>query len=131
MSPARMDRYESAIRTVLEFQQVFNRRDAPRMMELVSEDYIYESSNPAPDGSLYEGKEAAAKFWREFFLKAPSASVEVEEVFSTGMRCIVRWKYSLSNSVLGEDSIRGVDIFRVRNGAICEQISYIKGACRT
>jgi hypothetical protein len=33
--------------------------------------------------------------------------------------------------VLGEDSIRGVDIFRVRNGAICEQISYIKGACRT
>ena len=130
MSPARMDRIESAIRVVIEFQEAFNHRDAPAMMKLVSDDYIYESSAPAPGGTLYKGKEAAAEFWRVFCAKTPAASVEVEDVFGTGLRCVMRWTFAVDDNASGVDPIRGVDIFRVRNGAICEQVSYIKGACK-
>ena len=127
MSPIRMSKLESAIRVVLELNEAFNRHDVTGMMQLMSDDCIFENTDPAPDGAVYSGKEVVTQFWRDFFRESPHAYLEIEEIFGLGERCIMRWRYSWVD--IGEEKghVRGVDIFRVRNGAIREKLSYVKG----
>ncbi len=122
MSPTRMSRIESAMRLVLEFNEAFNRHDVPGMMQLMSDDCVFENTYPSPDGTIYSGKEAVTRFWEEFFRDSPHAHIEIEEIFGMGDRCIMRWKYSW-----GDGHVRGVDVFKVEGGSITEKLSYVKG----
>lgn len=127
MSPIRMSKLESAIRVVLEFNEAFNRHDVAGMMQLMSEDCIFENTAPAPDGAVYSGKEVVTYFWEEFFRKSPHAHIEIEEIFGFGERCIMRWRYGWVDPAGEKGHVRGVDIFRVRDGSIREKLSYVKG----
>lgn len=127
MSPTRMSRIESAIRVVLEFNEAFNRQDVAGMMQLMSDDCVFENTEPAPDGAVYSGKEAVTRFWHDFFRQSPHAHIEIEEIFSISLRCIMRWKYEWIDGAGKKGHVRGVDIFQVRNGSICEKLSYVKG----
>ena len=127
MSPARMSRLESAIRVVLEFNEAFNRHDVAGMMQLMSDDCIFENTSPAPDGAVYSGKEAVTQFWQDFFRESPQAHIEIEEISSLGERCMMRWRYSWVDMAGDKGHVRGVDVFRVRNGFIREKLSYVKG----
>ena len=127
MSPTRMSRLESAIRLVLEFNEAFNRHDVAGMLKLMSDNCVFENTDPAPDGAVYSGKAAITRFWQDFFCASPHAHIEIEEVFSLGERCIMRWRYAWVDAAGKEGHVRGVDIFRVRNGSICEKFSYVKG----
>ena len=122
MSPIRMAKIESAIRLVLKFNEAFNRHDVSGMMQLMSEDCVFENTDPAPDGTVYSGKEVVTRFWQDFFRESPQAHIDIEEIFGMGNRCIMRWKYSW-----GEGHVRGVDIFKVEEGLISEKLSYVKG----
>jgi len=127
MSPIRMERLETAIRAVLAFNEAFNRHDVAGMMQLMSNDCIFENTVPAPDGAVYAGKEAVAQFWRDFFRESPQAHIEIEEIFSLGLRCVMRWRYDWLDATGQKGHVRGVDIFRVQDGLICEKLSYVKG----
>lgn len=127
MSPARMSQLESAIRVVLEFNEAFNRHDVAGMMQLMSDDCIFENTSPAPDGAVYSGKEVVTRFWQDFFRESPQAHIEIEEIFSLGERCMMRWRYSWVDMAGDKGHVRGVDVFRVRNGFIREKLSYVKG----
>jgi predicted SnoaL-like aldol condensation-catalyzing enzyme len=127
MSPARMSRLETAIRLVLDFNESFNRHDVAGMMRLMSEDCVFENTDPAPDGAVYSGKEAVTRFWQDFFRESPQAHIEIEEVFSLGLRCIMRWRYSWEDAAGKKGHVRGVDIYRIKEGSICEKLSYVKG----
>jgi len=127
MSPIRMSKLESAMRAVIAFNEAFNRHDVAGMMQLMTDDCIFENTNPPPDGAVYSGKEAITQFWRDFFRESPQARIEIEEIFSLGERCIMRWRYSWEEVAGEKRHVRGVDIFRVREGAICEKLSYVKG----
>jgi ketosteroid isomerase-like protein len=127
MSPARMARLESAIRVVLEFKEAFNRHDVEGMMQLMSEDCIFENNGPAPDGTIYSGNKAVGQFWQDFFRQSPQVQLDVEDVFSLGLRCVMRWKYEWVDARGKKEHMRGVDIFKVENGLICEMLSYVKG----
>lgn len=122
MSPIRMAKLESGIRLVLQFNEAFNRHDVSGMMQLMSEDCVFENTDPAPDGTVYSGKEAVTQFWQDFFCKAPQAHIDIEEIFGMGSRCVMRWKYSW-----GEGHVRGVDVFNLKDGLISEKFSYVKG----
>jgi predicted SnoaL-like aldol condensation-catalyzing enzyme len=122
MSPVRMSKIESAIRIVLEFNEAFNRHDVAGMMRLMSDDCIFENTDPAPDGTAYSGKETVTQFWQGFFKEAPKAHIEIEEIFGFGNRCVMRWKYNW-----GDGHVRGVDVFKLKDGLICEKLSYVKG----
>ena len=50
-----------------------------------------------------------------------------QEIFGLGERCVMRWRYSWVDTAGERGHVRGVDIFRVRNGAIREKLSYVKG----
>jgi limonene-1,2-epoxide hydrolase len=127
MSPARMDRVESAIRLVLAFNEAFNRHDIAGMMQLMSEDCIFENTGPAPEGTVYTGKEAVTRFWENFFRESPQAHIKIEEIYSLGSRCVMRWRYDWVDAHGQTGHVRGVDLFKVVNGSISEKLSYVKG----
>ncbi|MBN1449842.1 MAG: nuclear transport factor 2 family protein [Anaerolineales bacterium] len=127
MSPTRLSRLESAVRIVLEFNEAFNRHDVEGMMKLMSEDCVFENTNPPPDGAVYSGKEAVTRFWQDFFRESPQAHIEIEEIFGLGMRCVMRWRYDWVDATGKKGHVRGVDIFQLRDGFIHEKLSYVKG----
>ena len=123
MSPIRMSKIEGALRAVLAFNDAFNHHDVDGMMNLMTDDCIFENTDPAPDGTAYSGKEVVTQFWQDFFRESPRAHIEIEEAFGLGNnRCVMRWKYTWADG-----HVRGVDIFKVRDGLICEKLSYVKG----
>ena len=127
MSPIRMSRIESAMRLVLAFNEAFNRHDIGGMMQLMSDDCVFENTVPAPDGEVYSGKEAVTQFWQTFFHESPQAHIEIEEIFGLDKRCVMRWRYDWTDMTGEERHVRGVDIFKVQDGLICEKLSYVKG----
>ncbi|MFZ5809175.1 MAG: nuclear transport factor 2 family protein [Chloroflexota bacterium] len=123
----KMSKIETAVRVVLEFNEAFNRHDVSAMMSLMGEPCSFENTTPAPDGTVYVGKEAITKFWQDFFHQSPKAHIDIEEIFGFGERCVMRWKYHWEDREGKEGHVRGVDLFRVRNGLITEKLSYVKG----
>ena len=122
MSPAHLSKLESGVRAVLAFNEAFNRHDVDGMMALMSEDCLFENTDPAPDGTVYKGKEAVSQFWQDFFRESPSAHIEIDEIFGLGFHVVMRWNYSW-----GDGHVRGVDVFKLKDGLISEKLSYVKG----
>jgi len=115
------------MRVVLEFNEAFNRHDIADMMKLMSDDCLFENTSPAPDGTVYLGKEAVTDFWQDFFRESPQAQIEIEDIFGLGKRCIMRWRYDWVDAAGEKGHVRGVDLFRVIDGLIREKLSYVKG----
>jgi predicted SnoaL-like aldol condensation-catalyzing enzyme len=122
MSPARMSKLEAGIRMVIQFNEALNRHDVAGMMQLMTDDCLFENTDPAPDGAVYKGKEAVTQFWQDFFRDSPNAHIEIEEIFGVGLRCVMRWRYEW-----GDGHVRGVDLYRLKDGLIGEKLSYVKG----
>lgn len=76
MNPIRLSRLESALRVVIAFHEAFNRHDVAGMMQLMSDDCLFENTGPAPDGAAYAGREAVAQFWHDFFAGSPHAHID-------------------------------------------------------
>lgn len=127
MSPIKMAKIESSMRVVMEFNEAFNRHDVDGMMKLMTDDCVFENTEPSPDGTVYSGKEVVTKFWRDFFNESPHAHIEIEEIFGMGNRCVMRWRYEWTDAAGVKGHVRGVDIFQVREGLISEKFSYVKG----
>ncbi len=123
----KMSRIESGIRLVLALNEAFNRHDVAGMMVLMSDDCVFENTAPAPDGTMYVGKEAVTQFWREFFRQSPQAHIEIEDLFGLGMRCVARWRYDWVDAHGEKGHVRGVDIYQLRDGRISDKLSYVKG----
>ena len=123
----KMEKIESATRVVLAFNEAFNRHDVTEMMELMSDDCIFDNTSPAPDGTLYQGKEAVTRFWQEFFRQSPQAHIEIEDIFGFGHHCVMRWRYDWVDTSGVKGHVRGVDIYKEKDGLICEKRSYVKG----
>jgi limonene-1,2-epoxide hydrolase len=122
-----MSKVESAMRVVLAFNEAFNRHDVAGMMQWMSDDCVFENTAPAPDGTTFAGKDAVAGFWHDFFRASPQAHIDIEEIFGFGERCVMRWRYRWVDVAGRAGHVRGVDVFRVRGGLICEKLSYVKG----
>ena len=127
MSPIRMSKLEAGVRIVIEFNEAFNRHDVVEMMKLMSDDCVFENTDPAPDGTVYSGKEAVTQFWQAFFEESPHAHIEIEEIFGMGFRCVMHWRYEWLDAAGKKGHVRGVDIFKLKDGLICEKLSYVKG----
>lgn len=127
MSPARMAKIEAAMRVTLAFNEALNRHDVPAMARLLHEDTVFENTFPAPDGTRYVGKAAVISFWEAFFRDAPHAAIEIEEIFGSGERCVMRWTYHWRDATGAPGHVRGVDVMRVVGGLIHEKLSYVKG----
>ncbi|MEJ5223369.1 MAG: nuclear transport factor 2 family protein [Anaerolineales bacterium] len=127
MSPIRMSKVETALRLALDFTEALNRHDVGAMMQLMSEDCIFENTTPAPDGTRYSGKESVARFWEDFFRNSPQAHIEIEDAYGMGHYCVMLWRYTWVNASGTAGYVRGIDLFKERGGLLCEKLSYVKG----
>lgn len=108
------------------FNEAFNRHDVDAIMAAMTDDCVFENTRPAPDGERLEGADAVRAMWEALFARSPQARFETEEVFAAGDRAVVRWVYHwVRDGKPGH--VRGVDVFRVRDGRIAEKLSYVKG----
>jgi ketosteroid isomerase-like protein len=119
-------RAEEAIRAVVEFNAAFNRHDAAGMARLLTEDCILEHFAPGPGGSRLSGRAEIAKHWEAFFTDHPGVRMQAEELLGSGFRCTMRWRLEWNDAAQGASHLRGVDVFKVRMGLICEELAYCK-----
>lgn len=117
---------KDTLAAVERFNAAFNNHDVDAVMQAMTENCVFESTNPAPDGARIVGQDAVRAFWEQFFKTNPDAYFEAEDIFSSGNRCVVRWIYRKMKN--GEPwHLRGVDVFKVENGKVAEKLAYVKG----
>jgi ketosteroid isomerase-like protein len=108
------------------FNDAFGRGDTDEVMSLMTEDCVFENTLPAPDGERHVGARDVREFWSQFFASTPSARFEAEETIVLGDRAVVRWVFHWENDgVAGH--VRGIDLFKIRDGKVAEKLSYVKG----
>jgi ketosteroid isomerase-like protein len=113
---------ESTEATVKAFNEAFGRHDVDAVMALMTDDCIFENTLPTPDGQRHVGQKAVRAFWTKFFQDSPQAAFEAEEMVIAGDRATVLWRFDW-----GDGHIRGIDLFKVRDGKVAEKLSYVKG----
>lgn len=116
-----VDQGISPLEVVSAFGTTWANHDLDGALELITDDCVFDNTDPAPDGTLYVGREAIRSAWAPIF-EDPTSRFEAEETFSVDDRVIQRWRYSWSNG-----HVRGVDVFRIRDGLVAEKLSYVKG----
>lgn len=118
---------EAPLAAVQRFHDAFNRHDLGALAAMLTEDCVFENTFPPPDGARYEGAAAVRAAFAEFFATSPQAYFAMEEIFAAGDRVVVRWVYSWDEGAQETGHVRGVDLFRVREGRVAEKLSYVKG----
>ena len=108
--------------TVEAFNDAFGRHDVDAVMALMTDDCLFENTLPPPDGERHVGQADVRRFWEEFFSGTPQAQFETEEMVVAGDRAVVRWRFNW-----GSGHVRGIDLFKVRDGKVAEKLSYVKG----
>jgi uncharacterized protein (TIGR03086 family) len=103
------------------------RHDVDAMMAEMTEDCVFESTGPAPDGVRHEGAAAVREQWVQLFAAGTEASFTEEEAFHGTDRALVRWRYDWVDAAGTPGHVRGVDVLRFRDGRISEKFSYVKG----
>ncbi len=114
MSPVRMSKIESPTRAVIAYKEAFNKRDVNAILALLSNDCFFE---PVQNGVVLSGKEAINAYLTDLFTKLPDEKLKGADLFQAGFRVVFRWEL---------DGKGGVDIFKFREGLICEKMSYTK-----
>lgn len=127
MSPARMSKVENSIRLVLEFNEAFNHHDVAGMMHLISPDCILESPSPSPNGTTFSGQEVILEYWQGYFREYRDVTCKIEDIFSQGFHCVMRWRRTWVDAAGETRNVRGVDVFKIKEDLICEHFSYLKG----
>lgn len=103
------------------FNAAWGSRDLDATLALVTDDFIFESTSPAPDGERHVGKDAARAAWKGIF-DDPASRFTVEDSFGAGAHVVARWRYDWDGG-----HVRGIDVFTVRDGLVAEKAAYVKG----
>jgi ketosteroid isomerase-like protein len=109
--------------TIAAFNDAFTRRDKVALAGLVHDDCLMVSAQPAPDGTDYVGKQASMAFWAAL-LDDTTTTFEVDHVFTDGDWAAVRWRFRFGPT--DAESVLGVNITRVSEGRVIEQLGYTK-----
>ena len=107
------------------FNEAFLRHDPSLLEGLIAEDCVLENTTPAPNGSRHVGRDACLEVWRGIAANR-DGWFEPEEIIAQGERAVILWRYRWGEGE--ENSIRGVNLMRVRDGQIVEGRGYVKGA---
>lgn len=118
---------QTTIAAVTRLNDALNRHDVDAVMAAMTDDCVFDNTYPPPDGQRYEGQDAVRAFWDDMLHSSPHAHFATEEIFASGDRCVVRWRYTYDGPDGAAHHIRGVDVLRVRDGKVAEKLAYVKG----
>jgi ketosteroid isomerase-like protein len=103
------------------FGKAWAEHDLDAALAMLTDDCVFDATGPAPDGTRCVGVAAIAAAWKPIF-DDPGSRFEEEEILVAGDRVVQRWRYEFDGG-----HVRGVDLFRVRDGKVSEKLSYVKG----
>jgi uncharacterized protein (TIGR03086 family) len=109
------------------FVAAFAGADVDAIMARMTDDCVFEATGPAPDGVRHEGAAAVRQVWEELFSSTRDARFTQEEAFVSGDRGVLRWRFDWVEADDSPGHVRGVDVVRLRDGKVCEKLSYVKG----
>ena len=109
------------------FSAAFGSADVDAIMARMTQDCVFESTGPAPDGHRQEGQAAVRGAWEQLFAETKDPKFTDEDVFLSGDRACVRWRFTWTNDDGSEGHVRGVDVIRLHDGLVAEKLSYVKG----
>ena len=125
---AALDHATAEILSVVDrFNEAFNRHDVDGIMDPMSNDCVFESTGPQPDGEWFTSQAAMRDLWNRFFASTPTSRFETGEIFAAVDWCVVRRVFNWTNDNGQPGHVRGVDLFKVRNGKVAEKLAYEKG----
>ncbi len=105
------------------FTDATNQQDVDRILELVSDDVVFEGTTP-PDGYRIEADKASLRaLWEGIFHDSPRANVESEELIIAGHRCTALLRYVFDRDRPHDGHVRAVDVMRLADGKIIEKLS--------
>ena len=107
------------------FNDAFQRHDPTLLDDLIAPDCTLENTTPAPNGSKHVGRDACLAVWRGI-IASPGTRFDLEDVIVCGERATILWRFRWGNDEA--NSVRGVNLMRVRDGLIVEGMGYVKGA---
>jgi ketosteroid isomerase-like protein len=116
-------RPSQTLQIIQRFNQAFLQHDASLLDDLIAEDCVMESVEPAPDGTRYVGRKACLEFWQKLAHNRDGAFAD-EEIVAIDDRAIILWRYRFGPGL--SKSVRGVNVMRVRDGLIVEALGYVK-----
>ncbi len=115
------DESRSALDIVTAFGAAWTSKDLDATLAHCTPDFVFESTDPAPDGVRHIGHEAARQAWKSIF-EDPASKFTVEDTIAVDDRVVQLWRFDW-----GTGHVRGVDVFRVRDGQVAEKYAYVKG----
>ena len=111
------------LRILQKFNEAFERHDESPLEDLVAEDCVMESVEPAPDGTRYVGRRACLEFW-EKLARNREGQFTAESIVGFEEHGVILWRYRFGPGM--SQSVRGVNVMRVRDGQIVEALGYVK-----
>jgi ketosteroid isomerase-like protein len=116
---------EATLAVAQRLLDAFGRADVDAIMAEMSDDVLFESTEP-PDGSRHRGQAEVRRVWERLFA-TPGARFATEAVLPHGERVVALWRYSWGTDEATAGHVRGVDVITVRDGRVVEKLSYVKG----
>ena len=115
-------------KTVIDrFNEAFQSHRAELLRELVADDCVLENTVPAPDGDRHVGREACLAVWQAI-ASDRNGRFDVEEVRLLDDHALIFWRYRWDEALT--DSVRGVNVMRVKGGQVVEARGYVKKQVR-
>ena len=109
------------------FSAAFGSGHVDAIMALMTDDCVFESTGPAPDGVRHEGASAVRAVWEQLFGGTKDAQFIEEESAVAVDRGVLRWRFTWTEDDGSTGHVRGVDVIRFRDGKVAEKLSYVKG----
>ena len=113
--------HNTTVAAVEAFNAAWGAHDLDATLALVTDDAVFESTGPAPDGIRHAGRDELCRAWAPIFDDIGTVFT-VETAFAVGDRYVQTWRYDW-----GDGHVRGVDVFLVRDDLVAEKLSYVKG----
>ena len=123
--PAIADRTEATLSLITRFENAFTPLDVEALMADMTDDCVFEHVAPAAVSfGRHEGQAAVRAVWESMESHFPGFSMEADEIFAAGDRATCRWTMRWRGPDGHETSMRGVDVFTVRDGKVAEKLMY-------
>lgn len=95
------------------FNDAVNRRDVDAVVAAMTEDCVFDCTQP-PDGERYHGADQMRAFLVRLFATARERHFDVEELITAGDRATVRCFHHWVDTGGNPGHVRGVDVVRVQ-----------------
>ncbi|MGW6691584.1 nuclear transport factor 2 family protein [Streptomyces sp. NPDC054961] len=115
----------STAEVIARFNRAFTDGESALLADLVAEDCVMESVQPAPRGERVSGRAACTEWWTAL-VEDRTSQFTPQEVIVSGDRATIVWTYRFGDGP--DEWVQGVNVMRVTDGRIAEALGFSKTA---